>query len=268
MMSFKRLAILVMTILSLSVVAVQAQDEEATCNIATTFADPAMDDAQPAYVAIRIYEGVDPENRAEFIQIVNDGFLPIMEAADGFVAYMNGELEDSQWVAISVFDNEEAALASNEQAADFVAESLAALLPEEAPTAFNGVLELRSFNFCAEEGNDVFFAEDVADASYVAIRIYGGVDSENRTEFVQIVNDGFLPIMQESESFVAYMNGELEDSQWVAISVFDNEEAALASNEQAADFVAESLAALLPEEAPTAFNGVLELRAFAAETEE
>jgi heme-degrading monooxygenase HmoA len=59
----------------------------------------------------------------ELIRRVQDGFVPIVRNMPGFRGYylVNGGPE--VLIAISVFDNADGALASNEQAADWVLDS-------------------------------------------------------------------------------------------------------------------------------------------------
>ena len=46
-----------------------------------------VDPDDGAHVGIRVYEGVDPENMAEILRVTSERFVPIISAADGFMAY-------------------------------------------------------------------------------------------------------------------------------------------------------------------------------------
>ena len=83
--------------------------------------------ASGQYAAVRRYEGVtDP---AEAGRRVAEGFLPIISGIDGFVAYYFVDAGDHVMVSTSVFEDKAGAEASTEEAADWVAENLAELLP-------------------------------------------------------------------------------------------------------------------------------------------
>jgi hypothetical protein len=79
------------------------------------------------YVTVRRYDGVsDPQKVA---QVVDEGFIPIISAMPGFVAYYFGDTGDGVMVSTSVFEHKDAEEQSNFRAGQFVAENLAPLLP-------------------------------------------------------------------------------------------------------------------------------------------
>jgi hypothetical protein len=79
------------------------------------------------YAAVRRYEGVtDP---AEAGRLVNEGFVPLVRQVSGFVAYYWVDAGDGVMFSTSVFRDEAGAEESIARAAGFVADHLAALLP-------------------------------------------------------------------------------------------------------------------------------------------
>ena len=79
------------------------------------------------YATVRRYQGVtDP---AEAGRRVSDGFVPLISGVDGFIAYYWVDAGNGVMVSTSVFETQAGAEASNERAAGFVRENLAALLP-------------------------------------------------------------------------------------------------------------------------------------------
>ena len=254
------------SMMSVLVVPISAQDEEPECMMDNLYSNPDTDDADTAnYVAIAIYPGVDEAQRGEFVELVNDGFVPLVAESEGFIGYFNADLGEDGWIAVRVFDNEESAAASAELASDWVAENIADLLPE-APITYSGRVDIRNFDICAEEGLDSLYSnpdtDDTETADYVAIAVYPGVDEAQRGEFAELVNDGFVPLVTESEGFIAYVNADLGEDGWLALRVFDNEESAADSAELASDWVAENIADLLPE-APTTYAGRVDIRVMA-----
>lgn len=79
------------------------------------------------YATVRRYEGVtDPREAA---QRVAEGFVPIISAVPGVLAYYWVDAGNGVMVSTSVFESRDGADESNRRAADWVRENLAALLP-------------------------------------------------------------------------------------------------------------------------------------------
>jgi hypothetical protein len=79
------------------------------------------------YVAVRRYEGVSDSQRV--VELVEEGFLPIISEMPGFVAYYNVDAGDGVIVSTSVFEHKDAEEQSSFRAGEFVAEHLAPLMP-------------------------------------------------------------------------------------------------------------------------------------------
>ncbi len=192
------------------------------------------------FLSIRVYDGVDPADLDELERVTVAGFLPIINASDGFIAYYVLRPLDGSLAAINIFETREQALASNELARDFVAENLAPLLPNP-PRIVEGAV-----NIGFVEMLDGMADGDVS-SLHASVRIYDEFEAEDLDEFVSIIEDGFLPIMRASEGFFGYYLMNDGAGTLAAISIFDSESSAQASNEAARDFVAENLSAYLPE---------------------
>lgn len=79
------------------------------------------------YATVRHYEGVhDPE---EVAKRVREGFVPLISGIDGFVAYYFVDVGDGVMASTSVFESKEHEEESNEDAAAWVKENIADLLP-------------------------------------------------------------------------------------------------------------------------------------------
>ncbi|MGW7640329.1 hypothetical protein [Streptomyces decoyicus] len=79
------------------------------------------------YAAIRRYEGVtDP---IETARRVSEGFVPLMRQASGFVAYYWIDAGNGVMISTTVFQDQAGAEQSITQAAGFVQDNLASLLP-------------------------------------------------------------------------------------------------------------------------------------------
>ncbi len=207
------------------------------------------------YGALRVYDNYDLTDRDVAVKLVETGFLPILQGADGLFSYFTMDDGVDRVVALSVYDTKENALAANALAADFVAEYMSQWIPEE-PTRINGrlgVAALADVHMGDNLINDMMNEGQV----FVSTRLYDGVDPADQEEIARLVDEGFLPTMRESAGFVAYYLLPAGD-RLAAVSFFDTEEQAAASNEKARDFVVESLAPLLPNP-PQIVEGLVEV---------
>ena len=91
------------------------------------------------YASLRLYHNYDLTNRAAEVNLVARILLPQQQAAGGLFSYLTMHDGIDRLVALSVYESEANALASNTLAADFVAEYLAESVPED-PVRVNGQL--------------------------------------------------------------------------------------------------------------------------------
>jgi len=80
------------------------------------------------HLAIRRYQ-VDPGSVDEVMRHIDEGFIPIIKDAQGFLAYY--ALDDGEGVlaTVSVFEDQAGAEESINMAADYIRQNLASLLP-------------------------------------------------------------------------------------------------------------------------------------------
>jgi hypothetical protein len=71
---------------------------------------------------------------------VKEGFVPLLRQVPGFVAYYWIDARDGVMVSTSVFEDQTGAEESIKQAADFVRENLASLLPNPPQIAAGEVV--------------------------------------------------------------------------------------------------------------------------------
>ena len=212
-------------------------------------------DFSSLHASLRIYDEFSADSMSEFVGLVEDGFLPIMRETDGFFGYYLLHDDEGRLGALSIFDTETSALASNDKASDFVAEYLTAFLPN-APQIISGRVRIAVLSAVNDGAN--LIDEDV----FVSIRVYDGVDPADRDEIVRLVDPGFLSIMRESDGFVGYYLLPAGD-MLASVSMFDSAEQASASNEAARGYVAEYMLPLLPNP-PLIFEGPLSINTVSA----
>ena len=80
------------------------------------------------HVAIRRYE-VDPGSVEEITRGAEEGFIPIIKDASGFLAYYVVDAGDGVVATVSVFETKEGAEESISMAADWIRQNMASLLP-------------------------------------------------------------------------------------------------------------------------------------------
>ena len=213
------------------------------------------EDATNVFASVRVYDGIDPADQDEIARLTAAGFLPVMRESDGFVGYFLLSAGD-ELAAVSMFDSAEQASASNERARDFVVENLAPLLPN-APTIVEGSLSIK--HVAALSGSDDL---DGSGELYASIRFYEGFDMRHVAEANDLATAHLLPAMQELGGlFAQFALNDGEDTV-VGISIFDNEEASLASNEVGKAFTREYIADWAPNP-PTGVSGKLGIAALA-----
>lgn len=87
------------------------------------------------YVVIRRYQ-FDPQSSAEINRHMQEGFVPLIRKAPGFVAYYWLDTGEGAGAALSVFENKTGAEKSDHLTAPYVQKHLAALLGR--PTVTQG----------------------------------------------------------------------------------------------------------------------------------
>ena len=96
------------------------------------------------HVAVRRYQ-MDPVSVDEVMRQVNEGFIPIIKDADGFLAYYALNAGAGEIATVSVFEDQAGAEESIRMAADWVRQNLAALLPDP-PEITAGEVEAHELN--------------------------------------------------------------------------------------------------------------------------
>ncbi len=81
------------------------------------------------YASVRWYEMDDPAAVDEAMRRVEEGFVPIISKAPGFIAYYALDAGDGVVASISIFTDQAGAEESNAVAEEWVMENLASLVP-------------------------------------------------------------------------------------------------------------------------------------------
>lgn len=180
------------------------------------------------YFVIRWYS-LDSESVDEVFRRGEDGFVPLISAAPGFVGYRMARTGDGI-LTVSIFERREQAEASTEMAASWVGENLASLLPDP-PTVLGGERRLSHRN------------PDVQ-PRFGAIRVYRGVTDV--VELVRRVEAGFVPIISAVPGYASFGVLDCGGGTVTSLSTFDDREGADRSTRESAAWVSQHLAELLP----------------------
>ena len=79
------------------------------------------------YASIRKYY-IIPGTAEEFMQRVQQGFVPLISQVKGFQAYYVLQVRDDEVISVSIFDSQAGAEQSVERAADWVARNISSLI--------------------------------------------------------------------------------------------------------------------------------------------
>lgn len=91
------------------------------------------------YMSVRRYTTTGPTNA--IVKIVTEGFVPIIRAAPGFVAFYVVDGGGGHLASVSIFADQAGAEASNRLAAGYIAEHLASRLALQDVVAGSIVVE-------------------------------------------------------------------------------------------------------------------------------
>jgi Antibiotic biosynthesis monooxygenase len=185
---------------------------------------------RPVHLAVRYYR-VDPDSVDEVIRRINEGFVPTISDAPGFLAYYALDAEDGVLATVSVFEDRSGAEESIRMAKDYVNEDLSSLIPDP-PEVMAGEVVVHEASEEEEQGG------------YASIRRYQ-INQGATSEALKQFHEGIVPVLDESPGFVAYYGLEAEN-EIAAFNIFEDRSGAEESNQVAADYVNENLSSILP----------------------
>jgi hypothetical protein len=194
-------------------------------------------------IVMREYQ-TDPASIDEITRRVEEGFVPIISGAAGFVSYTLVDFGNGDLTTFSTFEEKGQAEESVSRAAGWVRENLASLLPNP-PRVTTGEVLLRD----AKTGER---------PTYGALRRYR-TDPANTEEIVRRVRDGLLPIIQRVSGYVSYLAVDFGDGMIGSASTFADQAAAEQSSRTAVEWVQSNLAPLITAP-PDVKNGRILLR--------
>lgn len=97
------------------------------------------------YVAIRRYRLSGGSSATELLQQVNEGFIPIIKEAPGFLAYYALDSGNNTVTSVSVFEDRVGAEESNRRAEEWVGQNLSSMI-STSPDITTGEVEAYELN--------------------------------------------------------------------------------------------------------------------------
>ena len=104
------------------------------------------------WAAMRRYEGITDD--AEAGRLVGEGFLPLLDAVPGFIAYYWIDAGDGVMASLSVFEHQAGADESVEIARNWVRENAATLIPNPPQVTEGNVVAFETSRTYRRSGSD------------------------------------------------------------------------------------------------------------------
>jgi hypothetical protein len=209
-------------------------------------ASPEAGGATPAaitplgHVVMRVRYLVDESAQADVNERVLAEFVPALEALDGFSGYLVGDVidESDADLTVTVLESADYLDAYQQQVVEPFVSSLGDLFDATRGEGWSGDLLITGAP--TGEGAATPAPTWPLRDGYVAARVHTSLPGTDPREFVPLAISGFLPIVSGLDGFEGYLWFPIEGG-FVAVSLFDSEESALASNEAAKEWAAEFL---------------------------
>jgi quinol monooxygenase YgiN len=182
------------------------------------------------YGVIRRYK-LDPANFDEVVRRGEQGLVPQISAAPGFVSYRVLQADNGDLISVSLFEDRAHAEESTRMVAGWVQQNLAELVPN-APEVTAGEVRVREVT--AQE-----------ELRYGVMRRYQ-VDANNVEEITRRAESGFVPIVSQLPGFASYAMLDTGAGTLLTLSGFRDQASADRSTQEAASWIRDNMAPLLP----------------------
>jgi len=198
------------------------------------------------FVSMRVRTVETAEQRDRVDELVLRDFLPDVEALEGFEGYLLGDLidETEQSLSILVLDEAGQAAAFDALAREFVASIADEVVTVDTVQWAGDLLIIGASTATPATPAATPMATPVTTGStpgHVAVRVHTSRPETDPRDLVAPTRDEFLPILSGLPGFEGYLWYPTEGG-FVAISLFESEASAQASNDAVREWEAEFLA--------------------------
>jgi len=194
------------------------------------------------YTVVRRYT-LDAAHFAEVVRRGEQGLVPQLSAAPGFIAYRVFQMDTGDLLSVSVFEGRTQAEESTRMVAGWVQQNTAQLV-SGPPEVTAGEALVREVNRQEE-------------LRYGVMRRYR-IDATNMEEIARRVQAGFVPRVRQLPGFATYTLLDAGGGTLVTLSGFRDQASADRSTQEAAGWVRDNLAELVPN-APEVTRGEVKL---------
>ena len=205
-------------------------------------ATPVAGPQAMGYVSTRLRTVEAAAQRDRVNDLVQRDFLPDVEALEGFEGYVLGNVIDAPEQSLSIVVLDAPAKAA---AFDALAKAFVDGIGDEVVTVnteqWAGDLLIAAAPATTATPVATPVARTPMSDGYIALRVHTSLPDTDPRDFVPLAIEGFLPIVVGISGFRGYL-WYPADGGFVAISMFDSEDAALAATEAAREWAAEFLA--------------------------
>lgn len=216
----------------------------ATSRLAASAQDGTpSDESRPlGYVSTRVRTVESGEQRELVGERVLNGFVRDVQALDGYRGYLLADVIDQPEanLTVVVFENEEQHAGFVDLASEFVAGIEEDISTVDTQEWAGDLLIVGSTDHPGSGTPASNPGAGPLTTGYVAVRVHTSLEGTDPRDFVPLAQSDFLPIVVGLEGFRGYLWYPTEGG-FVAISLYDSQEAAEESNEAAKDWAAEFL---------------------------
>jgi hypothetical protein len=174
---------------------------------ASPVASPALShDLDGKYVVIRLRTVKPDRSVDELMALIQDGFVPLVEDVPGFIWYVVGaNPETRDQFSVGVFADAAGAAESTRRAAEWVKLGVADFLEGE-PTVYEGVIGVaaESSGAAATGSPEALAPGGGLVGNYLVIRLRQPNPDWPVEEVLELIEEGYVPLVREIPGFVAY----------------------------------------------------------------
>jgi hypothetical protein len=219
------------------------------------------------YVVIRI-RTVKPDRSAdELMGLIQEGFIPLLEDVPGFIWYVAGaNSETRDFFSVGVFEDEAGAAESTRRAAEWGAQGTADYVEGE-PSVYEGVIGVTAeLAGAAVTGSPEAIASNGGlVGKYLVIRLRQPNPDWPVEEVMELIGEGYMPLVREIPGFVAYFgSADPVSADQAYVGVFDDKVGADESTRVAREWLTENSYTFFAGD-PTVAEGVIGAAAEPAE---
>ena len=218
------------------------------------------------YVVIRIRTVKPDQSADELTALIRDEFVPLVEDVPGFIWYVAGANPQTRGqFSVGVFEDEAGAAESSRRTAEW-GKLGAADFVEGEPAVYEGVIGVaaESSGAAATGSPEALALTGGLAGKYVVIRLRQPNPDWPVEEVLELIGEGYVPLVREIPGFVAYFGSADPVSGGQAyVGVFDDKAGADESTRVAREWLTENSYSFF-EGDPTVAEGVIGAAAEAA----